>query len=300
VSRLRHLARLVAGDPNADRVVPPTGFTARLTVLAAAAMAFLAVFALALALAAGRLAASWSDALDQNLTIRVSAPAGEVDAQVEKVLEALRTTPGVDSARRISAAEERRLLEPWLGPDIPVDALPLPALVEVRESGAGVNVENLRLRLAAEAPGATVDDHSRWRRPVVRAASRLRLLGAASLAMIGTAMVAMVALAAHAALAANGRVIRVLRLVGAEDSYIAGAFVRRFTLRAVIGAGVGAGAGALALLFLPTDAAGGLVTDLAPHGAEWLLVVLVPLVAGASAFLATRWAATRMLRGMQA
>lgn len=40
----------------ADRVVPPTGFTARLTIFTAAAMAFLGVFALALSLATGRLA----------------------------------------------------------------------------------------------------------------------------------------------------------------------------------------------------------------------------------------------------
>ena len=38
----------------------------------------------------------------------------------------------------------------------------------------------------------------------------------------------MITLAARAALATNAEVIRVLRLVGAKDSYIARAFVRRF------------------------------------------------------------------------
>lgn len=41
-------------DLSADDVVPPTGFTASLTVFTAAAMAFLAVFALALAVSAGQ------------------------------------------------------------------------------------------------------------------------------------------------------------------------------------------------------------------------------------------------------
>ena len=41
-------AALLRGDPLADRAVPPTGFTATLTLFTAAAMAFLAVFALAL------------------------------------------------------------------------------------------------------------------------------------------------------------------------------------------------------------------------------------------------------------
>ncbi|HVG48207.1 MAG TPA: hypothetical protein VM899_08760, partial [Rubellimicrobium sp.] len=38
------------GDPLADRAVPPSGFTASLTLLTAGAMGFLAVFALAMSL----------------------------------------------------------------------------------------------------------------------------------------------------------------------------------------------------------------------------------------------------------
>ncbi len=56
---LSNMLRFLSGDAQADRVVPPTGFTARLTVFASAAMAFLAVFALALSLATGRLADRW-------------------------------------------------------------------------------------------------------------------------------------------------------------------------------------------------------------------------------------------------
>jgi cell division transport system permease protein len=92
----------------------------------------------------------------------------------------------------------------------------------------------------AEAPGAVLDDHTRWRRPLAEAAARIRLLGVLSIALIGATMAAMITLAARAALATNAEVIRVLRLVGAKDSYIARAFVRRFTLRAFGGAAVGA------------------------------------------------------------
>ena len=84
-----------------------------------------------------------------------------------------------------------------------------------------------------------LDDHTRWRRPLAVAAERLRLLGVLSIVLIGAPMAAMITLAANAALAANAQVIRVLRLVGARDSYIARAFVRRFTLRALAGAAVG-------------------------------------------------------------
>lgn len=68
-----------ARDADPDRVVPPSGFTARLTLFTSAAMAFLAVFALALSLAAGRVATLWSDALARTATIRISAPQGEIN-----------------------------------------------------------------------------------------------------------------------------------------------------------------------------------------------------------------------------
>ena len=57
------------------------------------------------------------------------------------------------------------------------------------------------LRLAGEAPGAEYDDQSRWRRPMVEAAHRLRLVALFSLALILGATAGMVTLASRAALA---------------------------------------------------------------------------------------------------
>jgi cell division transport system permease protein len=284
-------------DAQADRVVPPTGPTAWLTGFTAAAMAFLAVFALALSLAADRLADRWGDALTRSATVRIAAPPDQADAQVAIVEEILAATPGVAGARALGDDETRALLEPWFGPDLPLDALPLPRLVEIAETGAGFDAEGLRLRLQAEAPGAVLDDHTRWRRPLAVAAGRLRLLGTLSLALIGASLATMVTLAAGAALAANAQVIRVLRLVGATDSYIARAFVRRFTLRAFWGAAAGAAAGTLGVAFLPrADAAGGFLTGLGFTGLWWLLPLALPAVAAVVAFAATRVAAFAKLR----
>jgi cell division transport system permease protein len=260
-------------------------------------MTFLAVFALALSMAAGRMADRWSDALARTATVRISAPADQIEMQTRAVLDVLATTPGVESARALSDEEQRKLLEPWFGPDLPVDSLPLPRLVELTEDSTGYDADGLRQRLLAEAPGAVLDDHTRWRRPLAVAAGRLRLLGLVSILLIGGTMAGMITLAAHAALAANAQVIRVLRLVGARDSYIARAFVRRFTLRALAGSAVGALLGMIGVAILPSaDTAGGFLTGLGFTGWGWLLPAVLPLLAAAVAFAATRFAAFSRLK----
>lgn len=294
---LRRLIEFAVGDPQADRAVPPTGFTARLTVLSAAAMAFLAVFALALSLATGRLAERWASELAQTSTLRISAPQGDMASQTAAALAVLQTTPGIAEARALSMEEQRALLAPWFGPDLPVETLPIPQLIEIIEDSDGYDATGLRARLSAEVPGAVLDDHTRWRAPLVEAAMRLRLFGFVSMALIALATAAMITLAASAALAANAQVIRVMRLVGAPDIYIARAFVRRFTLRALIGSAVGTIAGALAILMLPrADAAGGFLTGLGFQGAQWLWPLVIPVLAAMVAFGATRRAALSTLK----
>ncbi len=288
---------LIAGDPQADRAVPPTGFTARLTLFTAGAMAFLAVFALALSLATGRLADRWASELARTSTLRISAPDDQVDAQLRAALAVLETTPGVAAARALTADEQRALLEPWFGPDLPVEDLPIPQLIEIIEEGRGYDPTGLRARLQAEVPAAVLDDHTRWREPLVDAAGRLRSLGWVAIILIAASTGAMITLAAQAALAANAQVIRVMRLVGARDIYIARAFVRRFTLRALVGSAIGTVMGVLAVMLLPSaDVAGGFLTGLGFQRAHWLWPLVIPPLAAAVAFFATRAAALRTLR----
>jgi len=286
-------------ESRADRVVPPSGYTAWLTLFTSAVMAFLAIFALALLLATGRLADRWSLDLARTATVRISAPAAQLAIQTEAALKVLRANPGVASARVLDDSETRALLEPWFGPDLPLDSLPIPTLIEIREAEPGFDAAGLRLRLQAESPGAVLDDHTRWRQPLVAAADRLRLLGYVVIALIAAATAAMITMAANSSLAANGQVISVLRLVGARDIYIVRAFVRRFTTRAFLGAFVGTAFGAIAVLLLPrASAEGSFLTGLGFQGAQWLWPLLIPPLAGIVAFVATRMAAFRALSGL--
>jgi len=294
-----NIRALFLGDPQAARVVPPSGFTAQLTLFVSGAMAFLAVFALALSLASGRLATRWAEELARSATLRINAPADQRAAQTEAALTILRQTPGVARARALSVEEQTALLAPWFGSDLALDDLPVPQLIEVIEGEPGYDAAGMRLRLAAEVPGAVLDDHTRWRRPLVDAATSLRRLGWISVLLIGGATAAMITLAANAALSANAQVIEVLRLVGARDRYIAQAFVRRFTLRALIGASVGVAFGLAGVLLLPEASdEGGFLTGLGFQGASWLLPLLIPVMGALVAFVATWAAAHRTLKGL--
>ncbi|SFR58596.1 cell division transport system permease protein [Yoonia tamlensis] len=287
---MKALLDLIIGDPQADRVVPPTGLTARLTVFVAAVMAFLAVISLALSLSAGRVADRWADELAQAATLRLPA---ETD-QLQKALQILETTPGVASARALTKEEQEALLTPWFGTDLQLENLPIPQLVEVIADDPPYDLAGLEARFAAEIPGAVFDDHGSWRDPLVAAAMRVRLIGAVVILLIFASVGAMITLAAQASLAANVQVIRVLRLVGARDVYIARAFVRRFTLRAGVGAMLGVVSGVIVVQVLPDG--GGFFAEIGFAGAGWIWPVIMPLLAAGVAFLATRAAAMARLK----
>jgi cell division transport system permease protein len=115
--------------------------------------------------------------------------------------------------------------------------------------------------------------------------------------LILAAVAAMVTLAANAALAANAQVVAVLRLVGATDGYIVQAFVRRFTVRALIGSAMGVVLGMGAVWLLPS---GGdmpsFLTGIGFQGAGWLVPLMLPIISAVVALLATAFAANRALR----
>ncbi|MEM9426049.1 MAG: FtsX-like permease family protein [Pseudomonadota bacterium] len=288
------LRDMVLGDTTAQRIVPPSGFTAALTVFSAAAMGFLAVFAIAVQLATGELAARWEAELSGTATVRIPA-SDDGAARAEAVLLALDQTPGIAAARLVSDEEQTTLLAPWFGEGVPLDKLRLPILIEVTETEGGPDVAGLSARLSAEAPGSVYDNHSRWRVPLADAAARLRQLGAIALLLIGGVTAVTIALAASSALSANRQIIDVLRIVGARDGWIAAAFTRRFTLRAFAGALVGTIVAMLGVALIPGGVETGVLSGLGFDGAEWLWPLLVPFVAAGLAFGATRVAAARRL-----
>jgi cell division transport system permease protein len=288
---------LHGGEP---AVVPSSGWAAAMTTLTALAIAFLAVLTLAAGLAANRLAESWRTDLAGSATIRIPGPKDQLEAQITAVLVVLGTTPGIGDAHLLTDTEHEALLRPWLGAGDWLADLPVPRLIALDLEGPGPDAAALQGRLDAAAPGAVYDSHAVWREPLVRAATALQRLTWVATGLVALAAAALVALAARATLAGNAEVVRVIRLIGGEDSFIESAFVRRLTARAALGGLAGALLGCGALALMPELAPGtSLAVSLGPGGAGWAaLAIGVPAATGVIAWATARHSVRLLLRQM--
>ncbi len=290
-------ARLLGGDPAAAGLLQPGRPVTASVGFLAAVLSFLAVLALALLLAAGRLSASWQGELAGTATLQIFGPEAQIEEQARAALEVLRTTPGVRSVRMVDLAEQERLLEPWLGPDVPVESLPLPLMVDVDVDRTALDHAALVERLQAEAPGAVYDDHAGWREPLIATAERVRVFAIGCLGLVALSLAVLVGLAARAELAANGGAIATLRLVGARDRLIRGAVSRRLAVGAAAGAVAGTAAGLALVALLPQGSEQGFfLAGIGLAGWHWLLPLVVPPAAGAVAWASAAVAARRGLR----
>ncbi len=285
--------RLLRREPTADATVPPSGATGYLTGAAATAMAFLAVCALALALAANRTAERWSVLLAGSATLELSGPTATEDAR--RAVTILRQTEGIASAEALTPEATAGLLEPWIGEAELLEALDLPVLIAVEETPT-LDRAALDNRLKGELPGALYHRHTDWRARIEDATTQIRGLATAVLAIALTVMGIVVTIAARASLAMHVRVIETLRLLGATDAYIARAFVRRMTLRTLSGALVGTAVGIALVLALDFGGGPQGAGTLRPTGAAgWIALLAIPPAAAVIAFAATRAAAFRVL-----
>lgn len=250
-------------------IIPLQSVAGRALLAVIAIMSFLAAITLGAAVMVRAGAEEWQGQVARELTIQVRPVEGvDMEGAVDRAAEIARATPGVARAQPYTRAQSARLLEPWLGAGFALDDLPVPRLVVVSVSaGARPDLDRLRLRLANEVAGASLDDHRAWverMRSMSRAAT---LLGAGVLGLMLLATVLLVVFATRGAMAANRAIVEVLHFVGAKNRYIAAQFQRHFLRVGVKGAAMGGGAAIL--LFLLAHLLGGRI---GPTAGEQALV----------------------------
>ena len=112
--------------------------------------------------------------------------------------------------------------------------------------GVTPNFNALRSTLAAQLPGASLDDHRGWIDRMRAMAEAAVVVGIAILALVIVVTVLSVTFATRGAMATNRPIIEVLHYVGATHAFVAGQFQRHFLILGFKGGAIGGGA-ALAL-----------------------------------------------------
>jgi cell division transport system permease protein len=246
---------LTKTPPAGTPIVPGSSIAGRSLTAVVAIMTFLAALTAGVVTLVVGAANDWRSDVGREITIQVRPVSGrDIEADVRKTVEIVRTAAGVAEVRAFTKQESAQLVEPWLGAGLALDDLPIPRLIVVKLfAGAVPDFAAVRRALASEVPPASLDDHRRWIDRMRNMAGSAVVGGLAVLGLVLAATVLSVTFATRGAMAANRPIIEVLHYVGATDGFIGRQFQRHFLMLGLKGGALGGGAAIL--LFGAVEAA---------------------------------------------
>ncbi|MEE2879273.1 MAG: FtsX-like permease family protein [Pseudomonadota bacterium] len=254
-----------------------------------AALCFLAVLATLTARGTYTAARAWSAQVEGEMTIRMA----DTDRRgAEEAATIVRGLTGVRSAKVLSKEALEELLEPSFGPGGIPAGVPLPLLIAVEtQRDAAITATAITEALTAQGFNAVAEAHSEYAAEAKRALGTLRVAAIGIVVLLTATAIAVIAFATHAALLARKDIVDVLHLAGAEDSFIAQLFERRFwTLGLKAGSAGSLSALAATALIVFSAQSSGSQNQLLPQLSLdfWDLVILAvtPIAAGLAARLA--------------
>lgn len=238
-----------------------------------AIMSFSIMIIAATGLALADTAGSLSRAIESRYAVEVPDGGKNLDALVA----ALKSSPGVTSVEAVPQNEMRRTLERWLGSAADSADLPIPALVNF-DAPQGTDIAAIAHRLQTVAPGARISAHRDRVAPLLASMRALQWLALGLVLMLSAAAAAAVVLAARGALDTHRFTIEVMHGIGATDLQVTHLFQRKIAIDALVGSVAGALAGALVLLLLSSGASftGQLMGGATLKGVDFLLLFLLP------------------------
>ena len=258
-----------------------------------AIMSFSIMIIAAAGLALANTAGVLTRAIEARYSIEVPGGGDNLDA----LLRAVRSAPGVAGAEAVPESEMRKTLGRWLGPAAASKDVPVPALINF-DVGEGADLAALQRRVQAVAPGARIATHSEAVGPLLRSLRVLQWVAFGLVLLLSGAAAAAVVLAARGALDTHRFTIEVMHGIGATDLQVTHLFQRKIAIDAFVGSVAGAAAAALVLLLLTAGASfAGELTGGATLGPwELLILLLLPLALTALATWVARTAVLAALR----
>ena len=270
-------------------------------------MVYLAMIAATVALLVDHVTQRWQRDLSGQLTVELPGIAGEDAAQrqqrVDAAMEEITDTNGIIGTRLLDEAEVKRLLQPWLGDQADQLGVTLPDLVAVSvQPDIRPNLSELAERLQQVSPGAAIDDHAQFNAGALNFLRTIEVLALSLLALVLVATAGVVAFTARAGLSIHRRIVEIVHLVGAHDSYVARQFQAQAFRYGFMGACLGSLLAAATLLSAGVFAARGAAPMSAAVKAfePWMIwpLALIPLAAVLIAMVTVRIAVLQALRRM--
>ena len=254
-------------------------------------------FSILIIAATGLALASTAGSLTQAIQSRYAVEVPNGGENLDAIVAALRSAPGVTSAEAVPESDMRQTLERWLGPAAASADLPVPALVNF-DTSPGANVASIGKRVAAVAPGARISAHGDRVAPLLRSIHALQWLAFGLVLLLSAAAAAAVVLAARGALDTHRFTIEVMHGIGATDLQLTHIFQRKIALDALVGSVAGAAAGALVLILLASGASfvGELTGGASLSAVDIFILLLLPFALTALATWVARIAVLVALR----
>jgi cell division transport system permease protein len=254
-------------------------------------------FTIMLIAATGLALANTANVLTSAIESRYALEVPGGGADLDTLLAAVRSSPGVTSADAVPESDMRKTLERWLGPAAQSRELPVPALInfDVRQ---GANLSTLEQRVKSIAPGARVVAHRDSVAPLMRSLTLLQAVALGLVLLLSAAAAAAVVLAARGALDTHRFTIEVMHGIGASDLQVTHLFQRKIAIDAFVGSIAGGLAAAAVLLLLAGGAAfaGELTGGATLNLLDLLILALLPFALTALATWVARAAVLRALR----
>jgi cell division transport system permease protein len=258
-----------------------------------AIMSFTIMLIAATGLALANTAGVLTEAIESRYALEVPGGGANLDA----LIRAVRSSPGVTSAEAVPESEMRKTLAKWLGPAAESNELPVPALINF-DARAGADLAAIQQRAQLVTPGARIVAHHDSVAPLLHSLDLLQAVAFGLVLLLSAAAAAAVVLAARGALDTHRFTIEVMHGIGATDLQVTHLFQRKIAIDAFIGSIAGALAAALVLLLLAGGAAfAGDLTGGATLGIKDLIILaLLPFALTALATWVARTAVLRALR----
>ncbi len=245
-------------------------------------MAYLALLMVSTSMAIENTIVRWRSDLADRITVVVPPQIENIEAtdqisSIDEVLNFLLKDASVVQAEEIPTKSLQKLIEPWLGTAAYTEGLPIPRLIKVEMRRVdNTNIDQLRERIEKKFPQVLLDDHRLWRTRLLAIGRILEGIAiAATIMSLATALV-VIALGVQIAMSKHATTIQLLRVMGAEDTYITAQFMPTVRRAATIGNASAFIAFLATYALLRFFAQGFVPQRLGPYGWQWVTISIVP------------------------